>query len=732
MDYLNFDVRLGSRVPRGIEVVVDSPGGQGSGVLALPNNFAVPEPASVSRRLQTRSGSNSPPAPNGSAGTPTELSKALFSDLITRLYIQSRQQAEREGYGLRVRLRVVNRELAEIPWEYLQDPTTGEPLSLSRDTPVVRYQERPRPAKSIEVQSPLSVLVMISAPSDQPALGVDAERALIENASAALRGSGLLKLTFLEGSTPGDLRKAMRKGPFHVFHFIGHGGFAAEEGAIALTNNDGTTQLYTASRLSRVLHDHEPLRLVILNSCEGATFPKQTALQSTAEVLVTSGVPAVIAMQYAISDEAALIFSRELYEAIADHFPIDASLAEARKAIADTANVEDEWATPVIYLRADSGSLFTFNAEKFSAIRKDQGYDALANQAPPTDTISAVLAPMLRWVIRASVSVIGVIGLNYLMVIGTDARLGTKFRPSGLDEFPILGFPVELIRAFVNTIRANPLIVALLMVGLAGVVFLIWPANSASHGAGSVNRIQGFRLKVDPFRRQVISALVIVASASAVYLSWPALELQRQLDTNVLIKTIANPKRAHELPKVLACMSLAGNAEAMERLELPCRAERLSTFADSEGVNQRWLTMTSSLVLIALLAIAFLNFVDRTFPLRMALFGSRIAMAASKALALTAVAALGLSYGVIARPLRPPYVKINRGTATICEGYRLTDNTLYNPPVGAVEEIPEGAVYSPASNGQNRDMIRDRFVFLLSNENSDSWSCRAATSSTSP
>ncbi len=62
-------------------------------------------------------------------------------------------------------------------------------------------------------------------------------------------------------------------------------------------------------------------------------------------------------MQFAISDHAALKLSSEFYSALADNYPLDAALAEARRAIFLDDNAV-EWATPVLYLRAPDGVIF--------------------------------------------------------------------------------------------------------------------------------------------------------------------------------------------------------------------------------------------------------------------------------------------------------------------------------------------------------------------------------------
>ena len=95
-------------------------------------------------------------------------------------------------------------------------------------------------------------------------------------------------------------------------------------------------------------------------------------LPGMAQSLIRQGLPAVIAMQFEITDEAAIIFAHELYAAIADGYPVEAALAEARRAILHEGN-HTEWGTPVLYSRAPDGHLFnlTGQARMSEAPRED-------------------------------------------------------------------------------------------------------------------------------------------------------------------------------------------------------------------------------------------------------------------------------------------------------------------------------------------------------------------------
>jgi CHAT domain-containing protein len=70
--------------------------------------------------------------------------------------------------------------------------------------------------------------------------------------------------------------------------------------------------------VGQLLHNHRPLRLVVLNACAGARSSPADPFAGTAQSLLQQGLPAVIAMQFEITDEAAITFSHALYAALAD------------------------------------------------------------------------------------------------------------------------------------------------------------------------------------------------------------------------------------------------------------------------------------------------------------------------------------------------------------------------------------------------------------------------------
>jgi CHAT domain-containing protein len=281
---------------------------------------------------------------------------------VLQLYNVSGARASQQGVGkgLRVRLQVLAPELAALPWEFLYDPRQGDYLCFQPRRSLVRYLEVPQPTQPLTVQPPLLVVAMVASPSDQAQLDVEHEKQRLRDALAPLEQRGLLKLRWVEGQTPYDLQKKLVQRDWHVFHFIGHGGFdpRSQEGVLALADDQGRSHLLSGTDLGRLLGQRSSLRLVVLNACQGAMGNKTDLFSSTAATLARKGLPAVLAMQYEITDQAAIEFTRGFYVALASGIPVDEAVTQARTSISLGATRTLEWATPVLYMRAPDGVLF--------------------------------------------------------------------------------------------------------------------------------------------------------------------------------------------------------------------------------------------------------------------------------------------------------------------------------------------------------------------------------------
>jgi CHAT domain len=297
---------------------------------------------------------------------------AVFANDVLVSFSSSRQAANQRQMGLRVRLWLDDvPELGQLPWEYLYDRSRESFLALSVDTPVLRFLSMASPLPPLPVEPPLHLLVMISDPEDYPRLAVAEERETIERAFKELQD--VVSIDHVPSGTVGALRKCLRQERYHAFHFIGHGAFdpRTEEASLLMEQHPGGRGKLVGKEALKVALDHHSLHLVILNSCEGARGDGRDPFGGLAQSLVKKGIPAALAMQFKISDDVAVTFAREFFTMMADNWPADTALAEARTAIYLEHSVM-EWGTPVLYMNAPDGQIFQIDRPSEEQLRQRQ------------------------------------------------------------------------------------------------------------------------------------------------------------------------------------------------------------------------------------------------------------------------------------------------------------------------------------------------------------------------
>jgi hypothetical protein len=371
MAYLDFDLLVQRGGDGYVARVLNSPGGQATARFVVPlsdlelENFylRIGRPRRGLRRIDA-------PEMEVIKNVGARLYNALFEEEVRVCLSRSLDAALVEGDGLRIRLRLTEvPELADLPWEYLYSATVNRFVTLSEETPIVRYLDVSERIQPLHVDPPLRVLVMISGPSDYPSLDVEREWTLLNKALGELVQRNLVQLERLEHASLADLTRQLRRNKYHIFHFIGHGGFDSrtQDGVLVLEDDRGRGQWVSGQDVAMVLHGHRSLRLAVLNACEGARTSRTDPFAGVAQSLIQQSVPAVIAMQFEITDEAALVFAQEFYGALADGYPVDAAVAAARKMIYINVN-HLEWGTPVLYMRSPDGRLFDIQPAESAAV----------------------------------------------------------------------------------------------------------------------------------------------------------------------------------------------------------------------------------------------------------------------------------------------------------------------------------------------------------------------------
>lgn len=260
--------------------------------------------------------------------------------------------ASRDELLLRLRLDGDPR-LLKVPWEILFDPDRRTFVAIERR--LIRSLDLPVKARPLEAPAPLRILVVLSSPPDAAPLDLDREWAVLDEVLG-----DKVELHFVPPRLE-EVDRALRSGEWHALHFVGHGGTDGEGGFLILEDRHGESRTVDHLRLKTFL-GHPTLRLVVLNACEGARPGTSDAFSGVAQALVKSGVPAVVAMQQAILDAAAITFAKSFYGALAEQQTLGTALWRAREVL--FRDHETDWAVPVLYLNGRDAPLLVANTRK--------------------------------------------------------------------------------------------------------------------------------------------------------------------------------------------------------------------------------------------------------------------------------------------------------------------------------------------------------------------------------
>ena len=328
-----------------------------------------------------------------------QLFDALFNgetrEVLRSAEDAAKRSADKTGVRIRLSMNLAAEGMAEVaslPWELMRRRNQN-PLVVSVNTPVVRAFDTPITVPLHPIIGKLKILLLVSNPKGTAQLNLSDEKERICKIWA-----GLENIEYVECRPESRLiLDALSQDDFHVVHYMGHGNFdSGAGGQVIMENADGSEQPISGSTFATWLQD-EPLRLVFLNACNTGTTGQQTGLHPFAGVassLIGSGVPSVVAMQFPISDDAAIIFAETFYKRIAQGLPVEQAVSEGRKGLLDRTG--SEWATPVLYMRAADGDLFDRTGEKADPVPDKTVMSAPQVTVAPQPLLSAEPAPTAK------------------------------------------------------------------------------------------------------------------------------------------------------------------------------------------------------------------------------------------------------------------------------------------------------------------------------------------------
>lgn len=304
----------------------------------------------------------------------SQLFEFIFQRKILDLYQECFQASRREEKPFLIRLRVNDPALAYAPWETMYDKKNRFYVTTSQSTPFTRaiddYAEErrmcaARPIRMLGMAARVKVLNGIALDE----IEVDAEQVVIKKALGELNDGKRLKLSWIPSAKARDLNRRFLRGDdgkrWDLFHFIGHGGHDPERqmGFIVVQEEGGSrgTRLYADALKVFLTQPGQTPSLVVLNSCSGAQAEPGSLFSSTAAELIQGGVPAVIAMQFEISDNMGVAFADTFYTYLSDNVSIQSALAHTRAEL--KARQFAEWISPVLYMRGLDGEIFVDRAD---------------------------------------------------------------------------------------------------------------------------------------------------------------------------------------------------------------------------------------------------------------------------------------------------------------------------------------------------------------------------------
>ncbi|NLX37361.1 MAG: CHAT domain-containing protein [Chloroflexi bacterium] len=284
-----------------------------------------------------------------------QLWQSIMVGEIRDAWSRSYQRAIDRRRGLRLRVHSDDWRLAQLPWELAYDPARQEYLVYDRRLSVVRYARIPSPQPEPVATGQLHVLLVAASPRDQAPLDWEREIELLQIALQELVDEGRIVLSVCEHATAQRLQDRLMETMPEVVHYVGHGEYDAtrQTGALLVETANGESARLEAHAVARLLCRYRT-QLVFLNACDTA----RGQAMGLAAALMRGDMPAVVAMQWPVKDDAAMQFGRAFYRGISHDLTVDECMSEGRLAVSTAGGEPADWGAPVLFMRSLSGNLW--------------------------------------------------------------------------------------------------------------------------------------------------------------------------------------------------------------------------------------------------------------------------------------------------------------------------------------------------------------------------------------
>ncbi len=292
------------------------------------------------------------------------LYRQLFTSEVAGVWAEHKQN--HEFLVLCIRIAADATELEAIAWEALFD---GEEfLAAGTKTTVSRLPLDVQPQAALPaVPLPLKLFALVSSPldlKDRSRLQMEREQEILLEAINDPAGQGRIRADF-EDEAKLEIVEGSLETPYQIFHFTGHGIPPENGGGLLLEDAQGKSRPTSVAEVLQSLQRGEnSLRLVVLSGCQTARTINVGGFRDMARGLLRRNIPAVIAMQFSISDMGGLKFAEAFYSRIASGRTLELATHAARRALLldDNYFLQADALAPVL-LSANNDCLQTTQAE---------------------------------------------------------------------------------------------------------------------------------------------------------------------------------------------------------------------------------------------------------------------------------------------------------------------------------------------------------------------------------
>jgi DNA-binding MarR family transcriptional regulator len=408
------------------------------------------------------------------------------SDRDVRGALRSALNRARENdrpVSIQLRFDAHDADLCGLPWELVCDERGEHLIAEPRLVQLTRYIAFGHPVAPFPVSGRLEVLAITSRPSNLQTLARRTEAESLRTVFRELETAHLVRIRSLEPPSIEALRCELDERPYHVIHFDGHGAFARRcprcgvfnpftasrcqmtlgcggslddaqpEGCLAFESGapDRRADLIGAGDLAQKLAGRHIL-LFVACACQSGTVGGASVFSGLGPRLLTVDVPAVVAMQFPVSLDEAIIFTRAFYTALRRGDPVALAAGSGRDAL----KPRGLWYIPAVYLRSRDGQGHLFRRGSWALGQFDgaDGFD-WEKMRPPDAAPFKFLSP---YEVTDHVIFAGREGdTERLLSRLLQERITILYGPSGVGKTSLVnaGLTPELLqrRYFVLTVR---------------------------------------------------------------------------------------------------------------------------------------------------------------------------------------------------------------------------------------------------------------------------------------